>query len=158
MADSKISLKIGLMEFSGEGDQIWLTQQLDKIIEKVPDFLQTKPETKTNIHNKITETGNSDLGSLSILNIVGKIGAKTPAELIIAGSAYIHFILGKAAFSRDEINSNIKNATGTYKQTISGNLTKLLASLEKSGDLLKSGNYYSLSSNKVSELNAILSK
>jgi hypothetical protein len=40
MSDSKINIKIGHVEFSGEGDQDWLASQLDKILEKIPELLK----------------------------------------------------------------------------------------------------------------------
>jgi len=39
MSNSKIQIKIGIVEFSGEGEQDWLGIQLDKIIAKVPELL-----------------------------------------------------------------------------------------------------------------------
>jgi hypothetical protein len=40
MSDSKINIKIGHVEFSGEGNQEWLGSQLDKILEKIPELLK----------------------------------------------------------------------------------------------------------------------
>ena len=42
MSDAKIDIKIGQIQFSGQGEQDWVAKQLDKIIaqaeeEKVPD-------------------------------------------------------------------------------------------------------------------------
>src|SRR5436190_13811158 len=40
MSESKIQIKVGIVEFSGEGNQDWLATQLDKILEKVPELLK----------------------------------------------------------------------------------------------------------------------
>jgi hypothetical protein len=40
MSDSKINIKIGHVEFSGEGNPDWLASQLDKILAKVPELLK----------------------------------------------------------------------------------------------------------------------
>ena len=40
MEKSKIEIKIGIVEFVGEGDQEWLSQQLDKVLNKVPELLK----------------------------------------------------------------------------------------------------------------------
>jgi len=40
MGDAKISFSIGGISFSGEGEEVWLTKQLDKIIEKAPDLIE----------------------------------------------------------------------------------------------------------------------
>ena len=38
MSEGKIEVTIGAISFSGEGDQGWLSQQLDKILEAAPQL------------------------------------------------------------------------------------------------------------------------
>ena len=38
MANAKIEIKLGNIEFSGEGEQEWVTEQLDKILDIIPDL------------------------------------------------------------------------------------------------------------------------
>lgn len=38
MANARIEIKIGAIEFSGDGEQEWVTDQLDKILKLVPDL------------------------------------------------------------------------------------------------------------------------
>ena len=40
MSDSKINIKIGQIEFSGEGHPDWLASQLDNVLSKVPLLLK----------------------------------------------------------------------------------------------------------------------
>ncbi len=42
MSESKVHVKVGVVEFSGEGEQEWLAKQLDKILEKIPELLKLK--------------------------------------------------------------------------------------------------------------------
>ena len=165
MSDSKIQIKIGIVEFSGEGNQDWLARQLDKILEKVPELLKIGGvNLPKGLNEEGTANGNSNtmgedrFSKLSVLNIAGKLNAKSGSELSIAAAAFIHFVLGKNSFSRDDITSNMKNATGMFKQSFIKNLSGSLSRLEKAGYLLKTGNNYSLSTSKVTELNALLSK
>lgn len=159
MSDSKIHVKVGIVEFSGEGNQEWLASQLDKILEKVPELLKIEVGTNNTRTEKELGTGQSaHLSNLSVLNITGKLNSKSGGDLAIAAAAYLHFVEGKTSFTRDDISSNMKKATGIYKDSFFANLTTTLAGLEKNGSLLKSGNNYSLGVSKVSELNAILSK
>lgn len=165
MIDSKIQVKVGIVEFSGEGNQDWLAQQLDKILEKVPELLKIEVASTVNSHfddsQSYSKNGNGNgvaVSNLSILNIAGKISAKTGSDLAIVAAAYLHFVLGKTTFSRDDISTNMKSATGIFKQTFIKNLTSTLSRLEKGGYFLKAGSNYSLNANKVTELYAILSK
>ena len=43
MADAKLSITIGAITFSGEGDDSWLAIQLDKVLEKAPLIAVPKP-------------------------------------------------------------------------------------------------------------------
>ena len=161
MSDSKIQVKVGIVEFSGEGNQDWLAKQLDKILDKVPELLkievgETEPSKGTG--SDLGKTGVKKISGLSVLNIAGKLNAKSGADVALAAAAYLHFVGGKAIFSRDELSSAMKEATGIYKNSMLANLTKTLAQLEKNGTFNKSSNSYSLNASKVSELNAILSK
>lgn len=55
MADAKIEIKIGMIEFTGEGSEKWIESQLDKILEKAPELLKVVPsasqDTTTQYHN-----------------------------------------------------------------------------------------------------------
>ncbi|MFC1965566.1 hypothetical protein ACFLWI_01270 [Chloroflexota bacterium] len=43
MANAKIDFTIGGISFSGEGEESWLANQLDKIIEKAADLIKIAP-------------------------------------------------------------------------------------------------------------------
>ena len=167
MSDSKIQVKVGIVEFSGEGNQDWLAKQLDKILDKVPELLKIEVGDAANKDNQNNGGGSSGSGSggsagtisgLSVLNIAGKLSNKSGSDLVIIAAAFLHFVEGKTSFTRDDISAAMKKATGVYKDNYLSNLTKYLTQLEKNSTLLKSGTTYSLNANKVNELNAILSK
>jgi len=161
MSDSKIQVKVGIVEFSGEGNQDWLAKQLDKILDKVPELLKIEVGDLKNENvagNDGHSKGGKTFSGLSVLNIAGKLSSKSGADVVIAAAAYLHFVKGKTIFSREELSSTMKDATGIYKNSMLANLTTTLAQLEKNGTFNKSSTSYSLNATKVSELNAILSK
>jgi hypothetical protein len=43
MADAKIEIKVSAVSFSGEGEGKWLSEQLDKVIEKLPQLANVAP-------------------------------------------------------------------------------------------------------------------
>jgi hypothetical protein len=45
MTDGKIGFKIGEIEFTGEGAQEWLSQQLDKILDKAAELSAIAPQS-----------------------------------------------------------------------------------------------------------------
>lgn len=46
MATAKIGFTLGSITFSGEGEETWVSDQLDKILEKAPDLIKIVPETQ----------------------------------------------------------------------------------------------------------------
>jgi hypothetical protein len=163
MSDSKIQIKAGLIEFSGEGNQDWLAKQLDKLLDKIPELLKLDSGN----HNSNTTTGNqvesgssgkTVLSGLSVLNIAGKLNPKSGSDLASTAAAFLQLIQEKVSFTREDILSTMKKANGIYKDTYGKNLTPSLTSLEKNGHFLKTGNSYSLSSSKLKEIEAILSQ
>jgi hypothetical protein len=42
MSDAKIEIKVGEVSFAGEGTEKWLSEQLDKLIEKIPQLAKVQ--------------------------------------------------------------------------------------------------------------------
>lgn len=161
MGDSKIQIKVGIVEFSGEGDETWLAEQFDKMLAKVPELLKIEvsaPNNTTthgdiNIESKSAEQ--TEL-NLSIINIAAKIDDDSGPGLATAAAAYLKLVQQKPTFSRDEILKTMKDAAGFYRDSYSGNLTRILQTLVKSDVLIQnSGQLYSLHRNKERDLHAL---
>lgn len=45
MSEAKIQFKLGSIEFSGEGEKEWISQQLDKILQQAPELLKIVPSS-----------------------------------------------------------------------------------------------------------------
>lgn len=56
MSEAKIQFKLGSIEFSGEGEKEWVSQQLDKLIKQVPQLLAIAP-------SPVALTSNNNAGS-----------------------------------------------------------------------------------------------
>jgi len=66
MSEAKIEIKIGEVRFSGEGDQEWLTKQLDKILAKAADLIKLAPAPQPSAqHNALTQHQAADPSNLS---------------------------------------------------------------------------------------------
>jgi hypothetical protein len=69
MSESKIQVKVGMVEFSGEGNQDWLAKQLDKILEKVPELLKIEiaaPEQKLSANKSTSPTSENAPKNLAV--------------------------------------------------------------------------------------------
>jgi len=47
MSEAKIQIKLGSIEFVGEGEKEWVSQQLDKILERAPSLIAIAPAQMT---------------------------------------------------------------------------------------------------------------
>ncbi|WP_343522363.1 hypothetical protein [Pedobacter sp.] len=45
MSQSKIEIKVGTVQFVGEGEQEWLGSQLDKLLDRIPELLKIELST-----------------------------------------------------------------------------------------------------------------
>lgn len=163
MSDSKIQIKIGIVEFSGEGNQDWLAAQFDKILAKMPELVKIEMAAPNGAPGQppANPQGSSAGGTinLSMVNISAKLNSKSGQDVATAAAAYLKFVLSKPSFTRDEILENMKKATGYYKASYNNNLTNILGALVKNGTLLESStNNFSLQVNKETELNGILTR
>ena len=46
MSEAKVEIKVGQIEFSGEGEQKWVAEQLDKILTKAEGLIVVAPPTE----------------------------------------------------------------------------------------------------------------
>lgn len=65
MGNAKIEFTIGGISFSGEGEDTWLTTQLDKIIEKAPDLIKIAPISQAEVTGDIS--GKAGMGEEAII-------------------------------------------------------------------------------------------
>ena len=56
MSEAKIEIRVGEVSFSGEGTEKWLSEQLDKLIEKIPQLSKVHSQ-------KHAETGGTGTGA-----------------------------------------------------------------------------------------------
>jgi len=120
MSDSKIEIKIGIIEFSGEGEPKWLSEQLDKILEKTPELLNLE----------IPNNSNSNLKEKS---------PSSKSAIFLATSIWIHDNLEKSRIQQKDINIELKKSS----QTPIPNLAQELRRNVKKGYIVKDGsNFY----------------
>jgi hypothetical protein len=60
MPDVKIQMKIGEVEFSGEGDQAWVGTQLDRILKAAPAIVSATPRARTSSTRSPSATEGED--------------------------------------------------------------------------------------------------
>jgi len=153
MSDSKIQIKIGIVEFSGEGNQDWLASQLDKILTKVPELLKIELNSPA-----ITPSGASK-GATSNGEQKGDKPSNLPAYLKEknATTNQVKKFLATAAFlqlnGKNRLGtSDISDALKTANQTKLKNASDCLNQNVKKGHCEKEGKDFFVTSNGFTEL------
>lgn len=156
MSDSKIQIKVGIIEFSGEGDQDWLANQLDKIFAKIPELLkieQTSPPKGMNTDNAgVTNNGHTSEKPANLVTYLkDKNATSNQVKKFLATSAYLQ-LNGKERLSTSDVSNTLKDA----KQTKLSNASDCLNQNIKKGHCEKDGaKQFFVTSNGFTELGIV---
>lgn len=146
MTNSKIEIKIGIIEFSGEGDQEWLAEQLDKIIEKAPEFInsgvalaQPTPELKNEtLKDNQVKAASSNVQKKPLASFIKDKSPKTQPQLFLVTSIWIHDNLGSKRIQQQDINTQLKESN----QKPIGKPSQELGRNVKAGFIVKDGSQF----------------
>ena len=156
MANVKIKISIGIIQFSGEGEEKWIEAQLDKIIDKVPDLIKLSPVDNTK-YPAAGESHNPELLKLTTGSIASKLKCRTGTDLAKAASAKLTLVDEKSKFSREELRAEMQSASAFYNKNHNKNLTSSLKNLVKNNVLLETASgIYALSEDSKNSLRAAL--
>jgi hypothetical protein len=137
MSESKIQIKVGIVEFSGEGDQNWLAAQLDKILEKIPELLQIElnsPGVPPANNNNIPPANNGEKPTVLSTFLRERNSTTNQTKKFLATAAYLQ-LNGKSTLA----TSDITKALDDSKQGKLNNPSLALINNIKKGYCEKSG-------------------
>jgi hypothetical protein len=156
---NRILIQLGGFRLEHEGDEKYSkddVKELLKLVEKFQGISASHAAPKANFD--ASKIGQGNVGqdvTLSTSTIAQKIDIKTGPDLVLAASAYLTLGKGLESFSRQELLGEMKNAKAYYKTTYSGNLSRYLATLIKSGNLNQvAGDNYTISAKSREEIGA----
>src|SRR6266478_1653420 len=112
MADAKIEIKVGAVSFSGEGEGKWLSEQLDKVIEKLPILASVAPpEPDKDDHAteppKTHHTKKGNVGTLAAF-LASKKATANQRRKFLATSVWLHDSTGKPRISTGDVKKALK--------------------------------------------------
>jgi hypothetical protein len=159
---SKIRIKLGPLEVEYEGDEVFFKEELPQILSEISRMVKetgigisAEPTILSSTEEKSPPSGRGLQGTIT--TFASKLQPKGGPELILAAAAKLTFNDGLPIFTRDQLNDEMKNASGYYKQSYSKNLISNLTSLIKSGKLIEnSKGRYSLDARLKSDLESRL--
>jgi hypothetical protein len=160
---AKVRIKAGPVEFEYEGEtELGLADIKDlfthiETLFKVPVLAeggQAHPATiAPSSGNGAAPAAPAAPGQkLHINSVAQKLKAKTGSEVALAAAATLQIMDGKQTFTRGDLLDAMKKATMHYKDSMSGNLSKILGVLVGSKFNQVSDGVYSLTSDAYQEL------
>lgn len=134
MNNSKIEICVGTFKFTGEGDEKWLSLQLDKIIKELNNIIQIIPQDSkpqsvdtTNSHTKTP----GSIGSLAKL-LKDNNAVSNQSKKFLGAAVYLS-LKGQKTVKTSDVTSALRDAG----QTRIGNPSDTLAKNIKKGFLEK---------------------
>lgn len=129
MSETKIQIKVGIVEFSGEGDQNWLATQLDKILDKIPELL--KIELSPNAGQGDNASGNGQTKGSKNVNapknlavfLKDKNATTNQTKKFLSTAAYLQ-LNGNARLTTSDVTKALKDANQTKLTNPSDALAK----------------------------------
>lgn len=122
MDNAKIEIKIGIVEFTGEGEQEWLGKQLDKVLEKIPDLLRIElanpnksnhvpiSETTASTNNATVQTTQSNAIPTNLPTFLRDKNASSSQVNKFLVTAVFLQLNGKTRISTTDVAQTLKNS------------------------------------------------
>ena len=136
MAEAKIEIKVGAVSFSGEGDGKWLSDQLDKVLEKIPELSKVAPEApeRSGADGGSGTTGKKATGNLAAF-LKERNATSNQVRKFLATAMWLHDH-NKLEFLN---TTNVVEALSTAKQSDLTNPSQCLAANVTKGYCQKQG-------------------
>jgi hypothetical protein len=155
---SKIRIRMGRTEVEYEGSEEFIRSELPDLLAVISEIIhrgrhaepEEEEQTQVGEERRTTNPGTT-------ASIAAKLKCNSAPDLALAAGARLVFGLKQEAFSRQVLLQEMQSARSYYKQTMSGNLSKTLEGLVKTGKLNEvSTDTYSLAQAERSRIEAIL--
>jgi hypothetical protein len=134
MPDAKIGFTIGGITFSGEGEEKWLSEQLDKFIGKAPELLKITPIIKENEEkpennaSSSTKKQDSNVSLQTLPNFLKSNNATTNQTIKFLATAIWLHAKGNNRLSTNEVTKTLKDSNqsslGNASECLRQNVTK----------------------------------
>lgn len=118
MSDAKVEIKVGEIEFSGQGEQDWVAEQLDKILAKAADLIviapSPAPASPTPLPSEQPShepmTGDATIAGKTLPTfLVEKGAAKNQAKKFLATAVWLE-AKGKSRLQTSDITKALKDS------------------------------------------------
>jgi hypothetical protein len=139
MAEAKIEIKVGAVSFSGEGEGKWLSEQLDKVLEKIPELARVAPIIGENGGEGSDGKGTPPKAKGTLASFLNSKNAKSSkTRKFLATALWLHDSTSKPRLSTTEVTKALSNNS----QGSVGNASQCLNLNTKQGFCAKDGKQF----------------
>lgn len=146
MSESKIELRIGEITFSGEGDSVWLSEQLDKILNRAGELLSVSlnssevqsSEAGNTSHQEADLSGHNEISSKPLATWLRDKNAETNQNLKFLATAVWLEAKGQNRLQTSDVTSALSKSN----QKKLGNAAECLNQNTKKGYCEKEGKQF----------------
>jgi hypothetical protein len=134
----KLGLKVGQIELQFEGAIQTFEAKFESIFTQLVELGKEKFRSgELNSESPKTPPSDRSVPPMTVKAVAAKFGGGSGSELLNTAIASLAVIKGKETFSRQEINEEMKLATGYYKTSYSSNLSNYLETIAKQGTIIE---------------------
>jgi hypothetical protein len=110
MSEAKLQVKIGDVEFSGEGDKAWIETQLNKILKAAPAIVATRPAGQRHVAHVASDDQNQAGAAQPLASFLRDKGAATSqVRKFLATAVWLH-AKGKNRLSTADVTRALKDS------------------------------------------------
>jgi hypothetical protein len=141
----RIELKIGNIELEFEGSNQTFESRIEPILKDLIAFGKESFSISAFDENDGDHAAKSKtvilpktvIPQMTVKSVANKLGADSGGTLLYAAVASLAVVQKKETFSRQEMNDEMKLATGYYKTSYSSNLSNYIDTLSGQGTLIE---------------------
>jgi hypothetical protein len=153
--EAKVHIRVDELEVDCEGSEEFLRQELPKILGAIEQLRENAPAPRTPKGGAGSLKHEKSLppNKMTTTTLAAKLKCKKGPELVLAAAAKLTICDQQSTFSRNDLITEMKSATGFFKASYINNLSNSLSTLVKDQQLHEvSPNTYSLPDNVKTEL------
>lgn len=110
MSEAKLQIKIGELEFTGEGDKAWIEAQLNKILKAVPGIVAAKPAGPRHPAQPTSDDQNQAAAAQPLASFLRDKGAATSqVRKFLATAVWLH-AKGKNRLTTADVTRALKES------------------------------------------------
>jgi len=150
MADAKIEIKVGAVSFSGEGDGKWLSEQLDKVLEKIPELANVAPiqAEASGANDGASARGHKKVGGTLASFLSAKDAKSNKTRKFLATALWVQDSGGKNRLTTRDVTDALRE----HSQGSVGNASQCLVLNAKRGFCTREGKQFYVSDEGRAEL------